>query len=149
MDFNNFIGGSNDYAFTFQSGSSISVYIDGSGHLSGDSVNMAALAGPALVSLGQNIRNVESITGNNTNSTLTGENNANNWTINGINDGIVDGVTFVDFNNLSGGTGDDTFLITGTGIVTGNIDGGAQVTADSVDYSNFAKLDITVAVGFY
>ncbi len=44
----------------------------------------------------------------------------------GVNDGHVSGVNFIDFNIITGGAGGDTFNITGTaGAITGSINGGS------------------------
>src|SRR5262249_20225202 len=46
------------------------------------------------------------------------------WYITGPNAGNVDGVTFTGFQNLTGGSGNDTFVFSNGQSVTGTIDGG-------------------------
>lgn len=55
---------------------------------------------------------------------LTGTNANTTWTINNTNDGTLStGLTFVDFENLTGGSASDTFLLSG-GTLSGLINGG-------------------------
>ena len=82
----------------------------------------------------------------NTDSTLTASNTTNNWLITGENDGQLNGLVFIDFNNLVGGTEVDNFVFESLGSVTGVIDGGAGVgVIDSVDLTAIEN-DIVVAV---
>ncbi len=104
------------------------VTLDGRGQTGsgvGDAVSFAALTGQAVnVQLGTaSISNIERYTGNNTNSTLTGGDGANTWTLTGVNDGTINSITFVDFNHLTGGNGIDSFTINGGGL-TGLLNGG-------------------------
>ncbi len=144
VGFNNIIGGSNDDTFNFNTGSSISGFINGGGQLVRDTVDQSALAVVDL-RLGADVMNIERIIGNNTNSTLTGTNNATTWTISGANTGTVgSGVSFVDFNNLTGGSGDDTFNFTASGSLSGLIDGGGQLLRDSVDMSQVTTVALNL-----
>ena len=114
--------------FTFAVGSSISGTVDGGG--GSDSVSLAALAGSVVVDLaGSGYANIERYTGNNTDSTLIGDDIANSWSINGtfggLNDGLLNAtITFENFNNLTGGAGVDTFALSG-GTIDGLISGGS------------------------
>jgi hypothetical protein len=70
-----------------------------------------------------------------TNNTFTGSNNNVTWHITDNNIGNVSGVSFTNFQNLSGGTKVDTFVLANGKGVTGTIDGKAG--ADVIDYSNY------------
>ncbi|HEX5046116.1 MAG TPA: hypothetical protein VFX89_03265 [Gammaproteobacteria bacterium] len=149
FDFNNVTGGSADDAFTLIGAGAISGQINGGGQTTSDTVSYAALAGPVTVTIGAavgGIAGIEQVTGNNNNSTLIGANVANAWTINGVNDGTVGTVAFIDFNNLTGGNNDDTFALTGAGALTGQLDGGGQVLRDTVSYAALAG-PVTVTAG--
>jgi hypothetical protein len=74
------------------------------------------------------------LTGGSGTNTLTGANASNTWTIATANGGTLGGlVTFAAMQNLTGGTGPDTFQLTGTGSISGNLTGGGG--ADELDYS--------------
>lgn len=118
----NLTGNANTDDFSFAASGSLSGVVDGSTNT--DSVNYSAVAGAVTVVMGAaGFSNIETFVGNNTNSTLIGANSVNTWDITGINDGTINTTTFTDFNNLTGGTNDDTFSLSG-GSITGAIDGG-------------------------
>jgi len=68
-------------------------------------------------------------------NTLVGPNSTNTWTITGTNAGQVGNVTFTVVQNLTGGTGDDTFVFNSGLGVTGRISGGGG--SDTLDYSPY------------
>jgi len=81
--------------------------------------------------------------------TLVGPNAPAAWNLTGVNQGNITGVitSYLNFENLTGGTGADTFAFQTAGSVTGTIDGGAG--ADTLDYGVFtttvrANLGITI-----
>ena len=118
----NLTGNADTDDFSFGPAGSLSGVVDGSTNT--DSVNYSAVAGAVTVVIGAaGFSNIETFVGNNSNSTLIGGNTVNAWTITGINDGTINSTTFTDFNNLTGGTSDDTFALSG-GSVSGVIDGG-------------------------
>ncbi|MCF6211369.1 MAG: filamentous hemagglutinin N-terminal domain-containing protein [Gammaproteobacteria bacterium] len=137
-DFNQLNGGDGDDTFTFQTSDSLSDLLDGGA--GSDHVDMTALAEVDLT-LGQDVVNIEQLTGNRTDSTLRGENNANTWTLSGENAGTVDGVAFSGFTTLRGGNSDDRFT---QGGFSGAIYGGAHDTGDTIDYSNQQTVNVTV-----
>jgi len=73
--------------------------------------------------------------GGNGGDTLIAPNLPNTWVINALNSGTLNGASFSDFPNLTGGSDDDSFTITGIGSINGQFDGGADVTGDTVDYA--------------
>lgn len=146
VNFDNFTaltGGGGSDVFQFQNGAStpatgITGLIDGGAGT--NSVTFAAVnAGTVDVVLDTSrYTNIGTFTGS-TNvggaSTLTGENTTNNWNITGADQGDIDtnSINFVDFQNLTGGTGADNFVLNG-GTVLGIIDGGTgndTVTGDN------------------
>jgi len=69
--------------------------------------------------------------------TLTGGNGGNTFTVTGANSGTVTGVTggFSNIENLTGGSGNDSFVFANAGSLSGNVVGGTQTTADTLDLS--------------
>ena len=120
-------GNAGDDIFTFQTNSSLSGLLDG-GTGDNDSVDMSALAA-VDITLGQDIVNIESITGNGSDSTLSGENNPTTWTVDGDNSGSVsvgsETLMFAAFNQLIGGSDADIFTLEGNGVFNGSILAGA------------------------
>lgn len=120
--FTNLTGGSGDDSFTFNGIGSLPGLINGGSHSTGDMVDYTGKTSLVSVTLGTNVTNVETLIGRGTDSTLIGSNTASTWTITSQNDGSVGTVNFVDFNNLTGGSSNDNFVLSGgsvTGIVTG------------------------------
>ena len=109
-----------------------------------DILNYAAATGPINVNLGTNsatfvgagqATNFEQVVGSsNTNDTLVGANDANNWNLTGAESGTVDGFIFSAIENLTGGSANDAFTFAG-GTLSGGLDGGAgtdTLTADNL-----------------
>ena len=119
--------GNGDDRFTFDVTGSISGTIDAGDHTNGDIIDYSLLATVDLTVANalDGVTNAEIVQGNNTNSTLTGGDAANTWLISGENDGSIDTVTFLDFNNLIGGSISDLFILAEGGSITGLINGGA------------------------
>ena len=143
IDFNHLNGGAGDDGFVFQTGSSLTGILNGGVHSNGDSVNMSAL-NVVNITLGQELAGVEFVTGNNINSTLSGNANANTFTLTDDNDGTVDGLVFIDFNRLNGGAGDDVFVYQPSGSLSGLLDGGEHINRDIVDMSALASVDVSL-----
>ena len=66
-------------------------------------------------------------------NTLISPSGTNLWQITGPNSGTLNGNTFTNIQNLTGGTFNDTFQFGPTGFVSGKIDGGGGI--DALDYS--------------
>ena len=136
------VGGGGSDAFHFLTGGSLSGGIDGG--TGSNSLNYSALAGPVTVNLqtntgpgiGTTFANIGSFVGSaGIGDTLIGPNAATTWHISGANSGSVGGSTFSSFENLTGGSGNDSFDFTG-GSLTGNINGGGGT--NTLDYSALA-----------
>lgn len=109
--------------YVFADGSSFVGVINGAGGF--DSVDQSSETGAVTISLATNqYQNIESFTGNNANSTLVGESTINTWSITNSNEGLVNGINFSGFNNITGNASSDTFVLAG-GNITGTIDGGS------------------------
>jgi len=88
-----------------------------------DTITLSDGAGPGLT--------IDGGTGTNT---LIGDNVATTWTINGPGSGSLStGATFSNIQNLTGGTAADTFVFSGAGALSGNIEGGGG--GDTLDFS--------------
>ncbi|VAX02614.1 hypothetical protein MNBD_GAMMA20-992, partial [hydrothermal vent metagenome] len=122
-DFSSLQGGSGDDTFTVTSIGSISGLINGGTQVAGDRVDYSGSTGLVSVTLGSSIINIETLIGGGADNTLIGENIANTWTLTGQNDGNVAGVSFIDFANLTGGSGNDSFVLD-NGSLTGTLSGG-------------------------
>jgi hypothetical protein len=143
----NLTGGAGDDWFKFQGGS-VSGSIDGGDH--GGALNRldySASAGPVTVNLQTgkasliggtfNINNIVDFWGSGSaNDTLIGFNMQNAWQVNGPNYGTIDGLGFLGFENLTGGTGQDRFVFQPTASITGALSGGGGGT-DVLDLSAF------------
>ncbi|MFN9384180.1 MAG: SdrD B-like domain-containing protein [Pirellulaceae bacterium] len=81
--------------------------------------------------------NIRTIIGGTLVDTLTGPNAATTWTISGSNSGSLvvgpSAIAFSGIENVTGGTLNDQFLFTASGVVTGALTGGTGV--DAVDLS--------------
>ena len=135
-DFSNFTGlqgGSGDDTFTVTGIGSISGLINGGAHVAGDRVDYSASTSLVSVTLGSSVINIETLIGGGADNTLIGENIANTWNITAQNDGDVAGVSFIDFANLTGGSGNDSFVLA-NGSVTGTLSGGGGT--DSLTANN-------------
>lgn len=129
INIDNLTGNSDTDDFVFDNAGTVSGVINGAS--GSDSIDFSAKAGPLTVDLDSaSYTDIESFTGNDTNSTLLGSNIANSWNISGVNDGTVGTISFFDFNNISGNTDTDDFVIAASGSITGTIDGGTG--ADSL-----------------
>jgi hypothetical protein len=78
------------------------------------------------------------VDGGGTNSTLQGPDGTNNWDIVGTDQGTLNNiVTWNGFDNLTGGSGEDTFAFHDTSLVTGAINGGGD--SDFLDYTAYSQ----------
>ncbi len=95
---------------------------------------------------------ISALVGGSGSNTLTGTNATTTWVVSGVNSGsITGGPSFTSFQNLSGGSGADTFAFTG-GSLSGSINGGAGVnTVDDSAAGGPTTITLTglgSAVGF-
>jgi len=135
----NLQGGSGDDDFVFATGGSMSGTIDGGPGT--NTLDYSAYVTDLNVSIAL-LNNIESIIGGQADNTLTGTNSNNTWRITGQNAGVVNDFTFTGFENLTGGTGNDTFIFSSNGLVSGVINGGASGT-NTLNYGYISD-DVTV-----
>jgi len=151
--FENLTGGSMNDTFAFSNGASVGGVIDGGPGT--NSLNYSSYALPVSVSIEAGtatgtggFANIQNFIGNGSNSTLTGPNTINTWTITGSNTGNINSsaFTFSAFGSLIGGTMNDSFVFMNGAGVTGAINGGAG--ANSFDYSAYASpVSVNIASG--
>jgi hypothetical protein len=139
----NLTGGALDDRFTIEPGASLSGTLDGgtgtntldySAFTTALTVNLQTQTCPSLTKAWAHIG---ALVGGSGNNTLIGPNATNTWVIGGPNVGAVGGVAFTGFQNLTGGTGSDTFQFTAGGSVAGKIDG--KVGTNRLDYSAYGS----------
>jgi acrosin len=158
----NLTGGTGNDAFTFETTGKVSGKIDG-GSGGVNTLDYSGLTGMIAVTLtkaGTNLgfQGTASLVGSfdditklvgsqpaTNDNTLTGPNSGptptTTWDITGTNSGDVDGTTrftFSHIDNLTGGTGDDTFAFATGGSVVGKIDGGTG-GVNTLDYSGLTS----------
>jgi CHAT domain-containing protein len=143
----NLTGGTGSDTFQFSNGVSFGGTIDGG--LGTDTLNYSAYTTPVTVNLAAigalNIENV--VGGSSGNDTLVGSNTANTWNITANNSGNVNGTFgFSSFENLSGGTANDTFRFSNGALISGTLDGSAG--SDTLDYSaSTTPVTVNLATG--
>lgn len=154
----NLLGGTDADAFYFADAVGISGSLDGGG--SGNAASWWNYTGEVVVDLeaqtatgvGTTWSNLESFTGGSGVDTLTGpDGQTNTWDLQSeftdkgelIN---ADTVTFERFGNLTGGSGDDSFVFGDGAEITGTADGaGGTNTLDWSDYTTQVSIDIASA----
>jgi CHAT domain-containing protein len=138
-DFQNLTGGTGNDTFIFSDGVTVSTITDNGG--TADTLDYSAYTNPLTVNLRTlRVTGIEQITGssnNNNSSTLVGRNEANTWTITGNNQGRVSGINFSNFQNLTGGTQNDTFTFNDATTFNGLLEGGEGT--DTLDYSAYTN----------
>ncbi|NER34040.1 MAG: hypothetical protein F6J93_08350 [Oscillatoria sp. SIO1A7] len=122
----NLTGGNSNDTIVFNDGSSIDGNIDGVGIT--DTLDYSNYNSPVTIDLGNNtatavggtIASIESAKGGTTtNNRLIGDNADNTWNITGTNSGnINDTFTFESFQNLTAGSGADSFVLNGGKVAT-------------------------------
>ncbi len=161
-DIANLIGGNQDDTFNFTRDVGVD---DGlSGNLNGgdgsDTVNVQGLQDLVSIALGTerdgtlNVVNVETLEASAGNAyQLWGDNVDNQWVINGVDAGVVGGLTFENIGILVGGTGSDTFTLNHDDVammddqITGLIDGGADpVSGSATDVIDMLGLNDAIVV---
>ena len=145
-------GGDGADTFIFNNGASLTGGIQGGAGF--DTVNASAystarnvtLSGytadgysGSMSGLGTEFSGVDRLYGSSAaNDTLTGPNGGAVITVSGANSGDVDGVlSFYNYENLVGGTGNDTFAFTGSGTLSGTLNAGAGT--DLLDYGSYSS----------
>ncbi|HTF98483.1 MAG TPA: hypothetical protein VL995_20250 [Cellvibrio sp.] len=158
--FANLVGGEADDTVVFDgSNASLSGHIDLAGgkdtlDLSSTNLDMTVQLNSSKSTLESGIlsvNNIEVINGDAGQSNHFKADNLNNtWVFDDVNIGRVTttevGTTsFTGFQSITGGSRDDLFLFEALGSVSGLLDGGANVTVDTVDLSKSNSANVTIA----
>jgi len=152
--FDNLIGSTMNDSFAFMNGAGVTGAINGEGgvntfdysaYITAVSVNLEEETATGAGSFS----NIQNFIGSSS-STLTGPNTANTWSITGNNTGNINSgaFTFSSFENLTGGTMNDSFVFHNGVGVNGLVDGGAGV--NTLNYSAYAMpvfVDIAAETG--
>ncbi len=126
----NLTGGSAGDEFQWAATGSVAGLVQGSGGI--DTLNYLSINDPIVVNMAtqtatrmNRFASIENVIGGSSSSdSFSGPVGTNAWSINGINSGIVRGVSFSGMETLHGNSGSDTFtLVTGNAAVTGQING--------------------------
>jgi hypothetical protein len=141
------IGGTGADTFAFANGGSVSGVINGDG--GSDTLDFSGRSTAVTVTLVAGGTNKATATGGWTNiatvigsaattDTLVGAATANVWDLSGPNAGSLNGtLAFSGFENLTGGSTNDTFTFLPGGSVSGNLNGAAPV--NTLDYSAYGS----------
>jgi Ca2+-binding RTX toxin-like protein len=148
----NLTGGIVSDAFKLSGSSTFSGTLDGgfgtntlnfSGYGSAVTVNLQTKTAPGMAGF----TNIASVIGSAaTTDTLIGPDSGVTWQLTGANSGRAGGTSFQAFENLTGGSGVDTFKISPGGTLSGVLNGGGN--GDWLDYSLFTTgVTVNLATG--
>lgn len=154
--YENLVGGNTSDSFQMSDSGVISGTLSGGGGLnkldysSRSAAILLNLATNSVTSVGGGYTAIQSFTGSKAvGDQIIGANSNTAWDISGSNSGDVNGTLFfASFENLYGGTQNDSFDFQGAGFLSGSIDGGQGV--NTLDYSgrhNIAQSGIVVNLG--
>jgi CHAT domain-containing protein len=117
-NFDIFQGGSLDDTFVFLDGASFAGTIAGGAGF--DQLDYQGFTSPVTVDLGTlTVSDLERIQGNaSLTNTLIGANTINTWSIDALNQGVVNGLEFRAFSQLTGGNSGDVFTLNGGSVET-------------------------------
>ena len=147
--FENLQGGSITDTFTLSNGVGVSGTL--AGLLGNDTLSYLAYLTPVSVNLATGaatnintnviggaggISGIETLVGGAGTDTLIGTNNITTWTLSANDAGTAGSTSFSSFENLNGGTANDTFNI-GAFFVSGTINGGASPGSDSISFAGY------------
>jgi Ca2+-binding RTX toxin-like protein len=144
-------GGSGNDNFAFENGASLPVTVHGGG---GSNTLDYSNYGSAIALNLQNstatglsgFAGIQALIGSALADSLTGFNADTLFTIAGANAGTVNGsFSFSAIENLTGGSGKDTFAFTGSGSLAGNINGGSG--SNTLDYSGYTDGGVQINLG--
>lgn len=135
-------GNAGDDTFSFTAGKLISGRINGGGGV--NTLDYSAFRTPITANLTagtitatRGFQNITNLRGGSSSDKLIGPNTPSTWNITGNDAGTVDAVSFSSFENLTGGSANDTFAFAAGVRMKGKIDGGAGV--DTLDFSAYTS----------
>ncbi|NGX29311.1 MAG: Heme/hemopexin-binding protein [Candidatus Anoxychlamydiales bacterium] len=85
------------------------------------------------------VDNVNTVIGSKGLDTLIGRDKTNVWYFSALNEGFVQDINFIGFENIKGGKSSDIFVFKDNTGVTGFIDGGCDISMNILDYSLCTK----------
>ena len=145
--FGTLIGGANDDAFKFSNAATLSGGLNGGA--GANTVDLSAyttstgvnLASSRFSGLGGSFSSIQTfLGGGNTANQVLGQNPASTYNITAANTFNVGGLNFSGFRNITGGTGNDSFVFTAGATLLGNLNGGGG--SNTMDLSAY-----TTAIG--
>ena len=142
----NLTGGAGDDSFVLADAGSLTGSIAGGGQTTSDTLNLSAKLGAVSIDqqtttatgIAGTFGGIEAVVGNGVNATLTGADAGETFTVTAADAGTAGSLAFSGIGNLTGGAGDDSFVLADAGSLTGSIAGGGQTTSDTLNLS--AKL---------
>jgi hypothetical protein len=145
----NLAGGTSTDTFKFTSAGALTGKVDGGGgtntlDYSGDG-GIAATVNLAMSTATKTggFAHIQNLVGSTSAADkLIGPNSNSTWTLIGANAGTVASLSFYAVENLTGGTGSDTFKFTSAGSISGKVDGGGGT--NTLDYSGDGGMAATV-----
>lgn len=142
-------GDGGDDTFTFTGAAIVPASLDGGAD--NDTVDFSTSITAVSINL-DTFTNVEMVTGTSISDSIVGSTGDDDFTVTSSDNGtVLSGVTgvtttFVDFENLAGGSGNDDFVINNTVGLSGGIDGGSD--NDTIDYSGYTTgVTVNLATG--
>ncbi|MBD2744473.1 filamentous hemagglutinin N-terminal domain-containing protein [Coleofasciculus sp. FACHB-1120] len=137
----NVTGGTDTDTFELKEGVAIAGIVDG--NAGNDTLDYSTYTGEVTVDMGASkatgvatVSKIEKVVGGTSgDNTFIGPNTKNTWNLTSNDSGDVNGVTFSNFQNLTGGTANDTFKFSDAVNITGIVDGGAGF--DDLDYTAY------------
>jgi hypothetical protein len=141
LNMQNLTGGTGTDSFKIKSGASVTGTINGGGG-TGDRLDFSLYGVAVTVNLQTktapgmgHFANITALSGSTATDTLIGANVTNTWQITANNSGKIGSYSFGSFENLTGGTGNDTFKLSNGKGVAGVIDGGTGT--NTLDYTAY------------
>ncbi len=148
----NIIGGTGTNTYTFEDGASIAGNITGGSNI----LNYSAYTTNVSINLNTNTAmgtggasSVVNVIGGTGNDTLTGADNANAWSITGVNTGTVGSTSFSGIENLAGGTGADSFTFAALSSVDSVTGGDGSDTLDLSSDTTGVTVDLSAGTASY
>ena len=151
--FGNLVSGTNNDTFVFSNGATVSGSLSSAG--GADTIDESAYTTPVvlgvdastLTGIGTTFSGVQTLIGSAAaGGTINGPAAGTAYTINGVNAGTFNGLSFSKFTSIVAGAGNDVFNFIDGSSIAGNVDGGGGVNAiNETDYSTAVALDLAAS----